>query len=368
MATAGQVLVGAAAGCLAFVLAHRLLSGRFWLWLLPDLVPPVLYLAGPVVLLAATPLAWAGGGRWYAVLATGALAAGAGHSGLNWAALNWAALNWAALNRAALNRAALSRCREPVPLDAVRVVAWNTEYWHQGQPPERFYQFLRTRRADVYVLQEYIYGPHRNLLPVHDLGRLRAEFPDHHVAVEGELVTLSRFPIVATPKVGPARALGPDAPWRAVYDLAKVLRTDLRVGPATFSVYNVHIPAQYVRADNPFAPGFYAELRDRNARRKAQLQGLHADIDANRNALLVTGDLNSTGAMRDIRGLSRRLASANRATRRLYPSSWPARGPALWQLDWAFTSGIRVHRYRFLDPQGFSDHRLQELLVSVPDH
>lgn len=337
----GAVLVAAAAGSLAFAVAHRLLSGRFWLWLLPDLVPPLLYLAVPTVLLAAGSLA---GNAWCAGLALAALAVGAGHAGLN-------------------PRALIPR--PPAPPGALRVVSWNTEYWHQGQDPAAFYEFLRARRADVYLLQEYVHGPHHALAPVHDLERLRAAFPDHHLAVRGELVTLSRYPVRAVPPVGPARDLAPAPAWRSEYDLVKVLRTDLAIGAATVSVYNVHVPAQYVRADNPLRRGFYAELRGRDAARKAQLRGLYADLDANPNPVLVTGDLNSTGAMRDIRGLSRRLASANRAAHRLYPSSWPATGPALWQLDWTFTAGLAVHRYRFLDPRAISDHRVQELLVSV---
>jgi len=46
------VLLGIALAWLAFVVLHRLLSGRFWLWLLPDLVPPATYLAVPVLVLA----------------------------------------------------------------------------------------------------------------------------------------------------------------------------------------------------------------------------------------------------------------------------------------------------------------------------
>jgi endonuclease/exonuclease/phosphatase (EEP) superfamily protein YafD len=127
----------------------------------------------------------------------------------------------------------------------------------------------------------------------------------------------------------------------------------------------VHVPAQYVAGDRPLSAGFYSRLRHRHASREAQLRGLQSDVDANRNPVLVTGDFNSTLAMRDLRRLSRRLANANHAARRLYPSSWPARGAALWQLDWTFTSGVEVHRYDLLDPRGMSDHRVQALLVSI---
>jgi hypothetical protein len=46
---------------------------------------------------------------------------------------------------------------------------------------------------------------------------------------------------------------------------------------------------------------------------------------------------------------------------------FPTRGLSLWQLDWTFTRGVRVHRYGLGDPQGISDHRTQELLLSPGD-
>jgi endonuclease/exonuclease/phosphatase (EEP) superfamily protein YafD len=132
-------------------------------------------------------------------------------------------------------------------------------------------------------------------------------------------------------------------------------------------VYNVHIPVQYVGTDNVLSREFYARLRDRNSTRKAQFESLYADVRANQNMVLVTGDFNSTGAMGDMVWLFRNLSCANRAGRGLLPASWPARGLSLWQLDWTFTRGVRVHRYEFGDAHGISDHRTQELLVLPGD-
>src|SRR5688500_18107960 len=41
------VTVISAVAWLAFVVAHALFSGRHWLWLLPDLAPPLVYVAVP---------------------------------------------------------------------------------------------------------------------------------------------------------------------------------------------------------------------------------------------------------------------------------------------------------------------------------
>ncbi|GAA2899357.1 endonuclease/exonuclease/phosphatase family protein [Streptosporangium fragile] len=341
-----RLLLGVTAAWLVFVVLHHLLSGRFWLWLLPDLVPPMVYLAAPLLLLAAAPLAGRSRRRWCAALAAVSLVLGAGQSGLDPGALAGGG-------------------GSPAPAGALRLVSWNTEYWHQDDDPERFYGFLKDRRADIYVLQEYMHWVGDDPRQIDDLARLRREFPGYHVAVDGELVTVSRFPIVATTRVGPARTLDSRSPWRSAFDLSKVLRTDVRVGASVLSVYNVHIPTQYMLDENPLTPEFYTRLRDRDARRGAQFRGLEADLGANRNATVVTGDFNSTYAMGDLRWLFHRLSSANRASRRPHLASWPAGGPALWQLDWTFTSSVGVHRYDLLDPRGMSDHRAQELLVSL---
>jgi endonuclease/exonuclease/phosphatase (EEP) superfamily protein YafD len=321
-------MTAVAAVWLGFVVAHRLLTGRHWVWLLADLVPPLAYLVVPLLLLAG---AAATGSAVPAGLAIAALLLGAGHSGVGYGSRSVAE-----------------------PGRPVRLVSWNTQYWHQHVDADVFYRFLRGLDADVYVLQEYVHGPHHALTEVDDRARLRSEFPGHHMARAGELITLSRFPIVATPPVAGA---------------TRVLRTDLRVGESTLSVYNVHIPVQYVPGDRLFAGGYGAELRSRHDARAAEFDGLAADLDTVQGPVVVAGDFNSTGAMGEMRGLFTRLTPANRAMRRHpYPASWPAAGPALWQLDWAFTAGVGLRSYRFLPAMGLSDHRAQELHLTVPQH
>ncbi|GIH25185.1 hypothetical protein Aph01nite_34950 [Acrocarpospora phusangensis] len=335
-----SVLV-AAAVWLLFVVLHRLLTGRFWLWLVPDMAPPLIYLVVPLVLLGLVPVI----GRLRvpcALLAAGSLLLGAGHGGLNLSALT----------------------HDGGTTGDLRVFSWNTEYWHQDDDPERFYRFLKDQEADVYVLQEYLNWVDDQPKEVDELDRLRREFPGYHLAAEGELLTLSRFPIVATPRVGPAPAR---PSWQEAFDLVKILRTDLRVGASVLSVYNVHIPAQYVLNENPFGERFYTELRSRSARRDVQFGSLRQDVEANRNAVLVSGDFNSTSAMGEMAWLFDRLSDANDANPSLYPASWYAGVLPLWQLDWTFTASVRVHTYDLRDPQGMSDHRAQSLLADLTE-
>jgi endonuclease/exonuclease/phosphatase (EEP) superfamily protein YafD len=352
----GRVLAALAAGWLLFTLLQALLTDRWW-WPVGDLVPPLAFLAVPLVLLAGaasaalvsrTRTALSG---WAAAAAVVALALGLGRAGLNLDAIGG---------------------RAAVPAGALHVVSWNTEYWDQNDDPARFYAYLRARHADVYLLQEYLNWDSGDAAQparqVDDLARLRAAFPGYAIAVRGELLTLSRFPIVAEPPVGPDRELAGQAatPWLAVFDTAKVLRTDLRVGSGVASVYNVHLPVQIDVTRSPLTAGFYGFARQAEGQRQAQLRGLEADVRANRQPLLIAGDFNTSPAMGDLRGLRSLVRDAAGSGTALYPASWQAGAwPSLWRLDWAFTGNqLRAYRMAFLDPQGMSDHRLQDLLVS----
>ena len=352
----GRLLAAVAAGWLLFTLLQELLTDRWW-WPVGDLVPPLAFLAVPLVLLAgAVPAALVPGTRTAmagraACAAAVALAVGLGRAGLNVDAIGG---------------------RAAVPPDALHVASWNTEYWDQNDDPGRFYAYLRARHADVYLLQEYLNWDSSDTVQparqVDDVSRLRAAFPGYAIAVRGELVTLSRFPIVAEPPVGPDRELAPRAatPWLAVFETAKVLRTDLQVGTEVMSVYNVHLPVQIDVTRSPFTAGFYAFTRQADSQRLAQLRGLEADVRANRQPLLIAGDFNTSPAMGDLRGLRSLVRDAAGSSAALYPASWQAGAwPSLWRLDWAFTGNqLRAYRMDFLDPQGMSDHRLQDLLVS----
>jgi endonuclease/exonuclease/phosphatase (EEP) superfamily protein YafD len=354
---ATRVSVGAAAGWLAFTVLHRLFSGRLWLWHLPDLLPPITFLVVPVALLAVLPLARALRRplpRTPAVLVAGAavlgLVLGVGYSGLN--------------------PRALAAGPVPAPPGAVRVFAWNTEYWDQHDDAGHFYRFLRAQHADVYLLEEYLNWDERAGLDgarkVDDRARLEREFPGYQLASRGELLTLSRFPVVATPRVGPDQGLGdgPAVGFAAEFDAAKVLRTDVRVGATVLSTYNVHLPVQVDLAPSRHFLGY---VKERDAARREQLRGLSADLAANPHPAIVAGDFNTSPAMDDLDGIRAVLHDAIAADDALYPVSWRA-GPwlPLWRLDWAFTTpGVPVYEHRFLDCEGLSDHRAQMLLVSV---
>lgn len=329
-----------------FLLLQYALSGRLWLWLVPDLVPPLAFVAVPLALLAAAYFARPVRRTLIPLLAA-TTALGAVYSGLN----PYAVANWNA---------------QAPPRDALRVMSWNTQYWHQWDDPDRFYRYLKAQRADVYLLQEYLSWVGERPVRTDDMARLRREFPGYEVAVSGELLTLSRFPIVGRPAIGPARAIRPTTEWTRVYESAKVLRTDLRIKGTVMSFYNVHIPVQVDAARNPLTPGFYRTVRQRDAERRPQFAALEKDVAGNDRPLLVAGDFNTSPAMGDIGGLEGVLRDAVRKSPALYPATWRDQGPGLWRLDWAFTSDqVAVHRYDLRGSAGMSDHRAQELRLSL---
>ncbi|WP_432839976.1 endonuclease/exonuclease/phosphatase family protein [Dactylosporangium sp. CA-092794] len=338
-----NILVAAAAGWLCFVLLHLLISGRWWFWLIIDVMPPAVLLIVPV-LLAAGAAPCRRSRRPVALLSLAALVIGAPISGLNFRAL--------------------AGGDGPAPPGALRVFSWNTEYWDSDGGP--FYDFLRDQHADVYLLQEYLRDgdiPGR----IDDSSRLRAEFPGYDLAIAGELVTLSRLPIVRSYPL-PAAVPTTDTGWLGEYTRDKILRTDLSLaGGHQLSIYNLHMPVQ-INPTSPFSAAFYRTIREQRAQREPQWRALAADVAANPGPALVAGDFNTTPAMGDLNKVPSRLRDASTALPDLYPTTYRDRPglPRWWRLDWAFvTRDVRVHDYTFGSSHGQSDHRFQLLQLST---
>ena len=203
---------------------------------------------------------------------------------------------------------------------------------------------------------------------VHDLDRIASQMPGYEVAVAGELITLSRVPIIDHRAIDPPELDEPDDTDFPEFWRYKALRTDLRVGDTVLSVYNVHIPTPiWVGGPSPFESLFWDVIHTAYVERGPHLRALARDVAANDNPVLVAGDMNTTSAMGDTRGFPAGLRDAAYANPALTLGSWPATGalPALWRLDWALVSpDVSVHRYEFLDPHGLSDHRVQFLTVT----
>ncbi|WP_432933777.1 endonuclease/exonuclease/phosphatase family protein [Microbispora sp. CA-135349] len=342
-----RVLAGLCVAALLLAVLRALLSGRTWIWVIPDLmVPPLLLALVPAALLAVTAALtpWvrlSSAGRWWSLLpAAAALALGLGQAGLHLP------------GRAGADG--------PAPRDALRVVSWDALCWDEGDDTAGFFRYLRRWRADVYLLQEHAGCAPGALVPLKDDDRLRREFPGYGFATADGLLTISRHPITRVIPIG-----WTSNPAAGNWNRA-ALRTDLDVGGRVLSVYNVHLYDMLYLDSGPLSPRFYRTVRTLDAARRSQLDRLAADLRGNSGPLLASGDFNmlpGTGFARLMSGWK----DASRAGASPYPATMAFAGLRLWRMDWTFTSpGLLVHRYDLRSPEGMSSHQLQDMVVSLP--
>ncbi|MGW4639511.1 endonuclease/exonuclease/phosphatase family protein [Sphaerisporangium sp. NPDC004334] len=362
-----RLVVAATLAWAALLVAHALLSGRWWLWLVVELAPPILLPVVPLALLVLTPFAARPVRLPIGTVQVASLLLGAALSGLT---LPGGAPAGGGVPGAGISGAAGAA-------GTVKVFSWNTGYWHQGEDPSAFYAYLRAQHADVYLLQEYLnFGD--DPIRIDDLRRVREAFPGYHVVAASELITISRLPVVASRPVDASALMSPadgsapppGAPWRDYYT-TKALRTDLRVGGAVVSFYNVHLAVQVDIRRSPLSAGFYRVIHDQHGRRQAELRALRAEVAGNALPAVVAGDFNSTSSMRDLRRMCAVASCQNPRSPAPLPLSWPVQGLGpvpwpLWRLDWVMSrGGARVDGYRFVGPDGLSDHMGQTFSVGV---
>ncbi|SFD31887.1 endonuclease/exonuclease/phosphatase family protein [Streptomyces aidingensis] len=344
------VLMTCAIGWLAFTVVHLLLTGRVWWWVLPDLLPPPVYLLIPLLTLIAVGAAHAlrrpphaTANRTGVVCAAGALLLGVPESGINFHALT-------------------GGDRQSVA-DPVTVASWNALFWHQDEDPDHFYEYLTSMEADVYLLQEYMVQGEDGPVAVDDTERLRAEFPGYTLVSRGELLTVSRLPVVGQ-RVLEASPMEPLTPWADYWDV-RVLRTDILVKEQTVSFYNVHIADPFDLGQSPLTAGFYTAVHELSAYREAQWKVLREDLADNPNPVVVSGALNTLPNMGELRHLDP-LRDASSASTSLYPVSFAVRGAWLWLLDTTYVSdAVRISSFELLGSQGLSTHKAHVMTMGL---
>jgi len=339
-----RLLVAATAAWTIFLVLHILLTDRWWPWLVVEATPTLTLVAVPLLLLVLVPFARPVR-RWLPVVLVVLLLTGAHLAGYG--------PGWT-------NTAGGSPRGTPV-----KVFAWNTQYWQMSDDKDAFYAFLRRQDADVYLLQEYLYWEGDDTpVRIDDSARLRAEFPGYELVVDGELLTLSRLPVVSAHRQ-PVPGTGTDWFWKGT----KAQRTDIRAGGRTVSFYNVHLPVPFRLEDNPLSGRFYRFLKDQGTWRLTELRNLRTDMTGNPNPAVVVGDFNTPWMEPSSLGAGTQVHSPTGA---LLPArSWPVAGsalPRLWRLDWLYTSGgLAVPSYHFGGGEAFSDHTAQDIRVVIPD-
>ncbi|SFK24577.1 endonuclease/exonuclease/phosphatase family protein [Streptomyces pini] len=356
-----RLLVASTAVWTVLLALHVLLIGRWWPWLIVETTPPLTVVVVPVLLLVLVPFATPVRRRLSAVLVL-LLLAGAYVADFGWTGTT----------------AGSSRGTE------VKVFAWSTDYWQMASDDkEAFYAFLRRQDADVYLLHEYLNWNYSNRdeqkkctspVRIDDSARLRAEFPGYRLLVQGELLTLSRLPVVAAPNQQ-VPATGDDWYWKG----AKAQRTDIRVGRRTVSFYNVHLPIRFRPCDIRYGlDRFYQAGREQGDWWIREYRKLRADLGRNPHPAVVAGDFNAAWMNLYSLGAGTRPHNPSGS---LFPAlSWPAcEGscslprswralPQLWRFDWLFTTeDLAVSGYHLRGGEALSDHSAQKIRVVVPD-
>jgi len=254
----------------------------------------------------------------------------------------------------------------------LKIFNWNTNCWDQHKNKDQFYQFLKKQQADIYILQEYLYGsldwsdPRNQIsaaeikrrklfricsvvpgFPVHyqwidDTKRLRAEFPGYYLATNQQFVMISRFPIVAA-----------HADYSEQYAV-----TDLKIDGRIVRFFNVHL-LLHIEPENPLQSYFYEALQRRFVARKLALNNLKADLKKTEYGYLIAGDFNSTKAMGLMSELLHEHQDAINYSRQLLPLTFQFAGLKLWRFDYFLLrkeKKLQVKTYRNLDHHGLSDH------------
>jgi endonuclease/exonuclease/phosphatase family metal-dependent hydrolase len=353
------LVAGTALWTVLFVL-HVTLVGRWQPWLVVEIVPPLTAVVVPLLLLAAVPFARPVR-RWLSAVLVLLLLAGAHLAGFGWTGTT----------------------SDSARGTEVKVFAWSADYWQMAaHDKDAFYDYLRRQDADVYLLHEYLNWNYTNRdeqqvctspVLIDDKARLRAEFPGYRLLVQGELLTLTRLPVVAAPNQR-VPSEGEDWYWKG----SKSQRTDIRAGGRTVSFYNVHLPIRFRPCDIRYgwdrfrqASEFQEDWWTRELRR------LRADLRGNSHPAVVAGDFNA--AWMDHYPLGSGTRPHDPGGSLLPARTWPAcEGscslpqswrmlPQLWRFDWLFTSGdLAVSDYRLRGGEALSDHAAQKIRLVVP--
>jgi hypothetical protein len=310
----------AASGVLlvAYIL-HVALTGRIWLWNIFSVIPPILFVLVPLALIVWTLVAR----DWVALVVSLAVLL----------------LGWSQTD---LNLHTFGPRMAPDPsASTVTVFNWNTRFWNEERDAD-FYPFLEAQNADVYQLQEYWdrQGKPLNLRP-----ELERAFAGYSIAISDELVTVSRFPILAERG-----------------DLAgRFLRVDASVDGQPVSFYNVHIKMQ-------LGSDMAGIFRDR----AQEFSRLQSDLTQNPAPAYISGDFNSTTSMGVMTWLRDRYQDSVSAGNRLIPRSWASHllpGLRLWRLDFNLVDPrLMLVSHEDVDVGSKSDHVAQLVTITMPSH
>jgi endonuclease/exonuclease/phosphatase family metal-dependent hydrolase len=212
---------------------------------------------------------------------------------------------------------------KPAPIETgLKITTFNTEYWHI--PEQELVNQVRTQDMDLVFFQEHLEKHGDTWGPTNRIPQLKAVLKDRYIGVNGEVVTVSKWPIVAT----------------RAFSGGQAIRTDVREpGGRIVSAYNIHLPVHLHLnlASNPIQ--FFHDAQTTAARRQQLLDEVIADLSANQNPTIVAGDFNTSSAMSGTAWFRRNMVDAYAAPHCPQAGDTFELGRALtWRIDYVFVS------------------------------
>ncbi|GAB4283599.1 MAG: hypothetical protein Kow0081_0260 [Candidatus Dojkabacteria bacterium] len=234
-----------------------------------------------------------------------------------------------------------------------KLVSWNTLFWEQN--PSEMFEIIRAQDADVIHFQEYIikedYSDFFIKRDPDQIELVKKAFPEYEIAHEGELLTLSKFPIINVKR----------------FEGVTFLRIDVAIDSEIVSFYNVHIPVHIDLRLIDDLTDFLMDIRLRSSVRIHEFNTLAEDIKNNKNKIIISGDFNSTKTMGTMNKLLGYTQDAIRRSDLFIPTTWSANKTFnLWRIDYVLDNlgnNLKTYTHSFI--HDISDHAMMEVTFDI---
>lgn len=304
--------------------AHILLADHWWPWTIVEIAPPLFWAVVPTATLG-----------WAIVIRPVSLSVIFAQGLYLTAGLGLA------------NLVPTPPAADPFPGD-IKVLQWNTEFWgQQGRTTQQLGESLQEADADILVLQEHGrpdgQGGITSLFSTSDLEQW---FPNFHIALAHDMVTISRYPVVDV-RVDPSQG---------------AMVTEHRTPNGTIEIVNVHTVAPFDLEQPLWSAEFWSNLHKREVLQNQQLDWVVQQTTAP-GSIIVVGDLNTTGT---VRPMLDRFSTMSDISDQPWRGTWGPGPLDLWRLDWQLASdGLCSSGYQIGEPTDVSDHRPVTFYVSA---
>jgi hypothetical protein len=233
--------------------------------------------------------------------------------------------------------------------EAIIVFNWNTEFWESDNKDD-FYNFLKSQNADIYHLQEYytINKVSGFWETPNDQEELENHFPGYYLVASNDFVTISRYPIMHH------------------YKHDAYLRCDIQINSEIISFYNVHVfaPIDPSLINNPIR--FIKDVKRLFYLRNESYNQLERDVKNSNHPIYISGDFNTTLAMKEISNLYRYTNDSYKISGKILPTTWEFLGVKLARIDYNLTNDqLELLLHEDIDPQNFSDHWAQKVTFNI---